>query len=176
MDNEDAHEAERLRGGAGDAAVNLEIDAVVQQPEDNDRNDRYLRREAQRNAAPDSNPGDGSDGDDDDDDDDDRAPGKNNPGGPGGNDNDDNDDEVPVPADMRRRDGDAPGNGNPPPPGGGAVIEDDPGDYTHRDIHVPREFGADAFEYTDECRLIRWALYLCKFPDHSQLNILFRPA
>ena len=130
--------------------VNLEIEAVVQEPDDNDRNDRFLRREAQRNAAPDDNPGDGSD----DDDDDDRAPGNNNPVVPGGNDNDDNDDEVPAPAGMRRHDGDAPGDGDPPPPGGDAAIEDDPGDYTHRDIHVPREFGADAFEYTDQCRLI----------------------
>ena len=53
MENEDSLEAQRLRGGAGDAADNLEIDAVIQEPEDNDRNNRYLRREAQRTAAPD---------------------------------------------------------------------------------------------------------------------------
>ena len=29
MENEDSQEAERLRGGAGDAADNLEIDAVM---------------------------------------------------------------------------------------------------------------------------------------------------
>ena len=163
--NIDEQEAERLRGGVGDAADNLEIDAVVQEPEDNERNYRYLRREAQRNAAPDNNPGDDSDGDDDDDDD--WAPGNKNPGGPGGNDNNDNDDEVPATAGMRRRNGDAPGDGDPPPPGGGAAIEDDPRDYSNRDINVPRECGADPFEYTNECRLIRRALYLCKIPDRS---------
>ena len=40
---------------------------MVQELEDNDRNDRYLCHEAQRNAAPDDNPGDGSDDDDNDD-------------------------------------------------------------------------------------------------------------
>ena len=45
--------------------------------------------------------------------------------------------------------------------------EDDPGDYTNRDIHVPRELRDNAFVYTDECRSIRRALYLCKIPDHS---------
>ena len=45
IDEHEAQEAERLRGGAGDAADNLEIDAVVQEPEYNDQNDRYLRRE-----------------------------------------------------------------------------------------------------------------------------------
>ena len=47
IDEQEAQEAERLRGGTGDVADNLEIDAVIQEPEDNDRNDRYLRREAQ---------------------------------------------------------------------------------------------------------------------------------
>jgi len=93
IENEESQEAQRLRGGAGAAAIALEIDAVVEEPVDNDRNDRYQRREAQRNAAPDDNPGDDSDADDDDDDD--RVPGNNNPGDPGGNDNDDDDHENP---------------------------------------------------------------------------------
>ena len=74
IDEQEAQEADRLRGGAGDAVDNLEIDVVVQEPEDNNRNDHDLRHEAQHNAAPDDNPGD--DSDDDDDDDDDRAPEK----------------------------------------------------------------------------------------------------
>ena len=107
-----------------------------------------------------------------DNDDDDWAPGNNNPGGPGGNDNNDNDDEVPAPAKRRRRDGDAPGDGDPPPPGGGAAIQDgdDPGDYSNRDIVMPREFGANPFVYTNECRLIQRALYIYKIPDSSHAN------
>ena len=38
----DAREAQRLRGGTGDVADNLEIDAVIQQPENNNRNDRAI--------------------------------------------------------------------------------------------------------------------------------------
>ena len=173
IDEQEAQEAERLRGGAGDVADNLEIDAMVQEPEDNDRNDRYLRREAQRNAAPDDNPGDGSD--DDDNDDDDWVPRNNNPGGPGGNDNNDNDDKVPAPAERRRHDGDAPDNGDIPPPGGGAVNGDgdDPGDYSNRGIDVPIEFGPDPFVYDEECQLIRRALHICKIADqfHSHFFV-----
>ena len=39
-------------------------------------------------------------------------------------------------------------------PGGGDDPGDDPGDYTNRDIVVPEALGDNAFEYTDECRLI----------------------
>lgn len=80
----DSQEAQRLCGGARNAAKNLEIDAIIHQPEDNDRNDCFLHREAQCNAAPGGDPGD-----DDDDDNDDWVPGNNNPGGPGGDDDDD---------------------------------------------------------------------------------------
>ena len=153
IDEQEAQEAERLCGGAGDVVDNLEIDAVIQEPENNDRNDRYLHREAQRNAAPDDNPGDDSD---DDDDDDDWVPGNNNPGGPGGNEDNDNDDEIPAPAKRRRRNGDDPVDGNPPPPGRGAANEDgdNPGDYSNRDIEVPTAFGPNPFVYDDKCQLI----------------------
>ena len=54
-----AREAQQLRGGARNVADNLHIDAVVQELEDSDRNDRAICREAQWNAAaPDNNPGD----------------------------------------------------------------------------------------------------------------------
>lgn len=74
--------AERLRGGDGNAADNLDIDAVVQPPVNDARNNRAIARAAQRNAAPDNDPGDD---DSDDDDNDDWEPGNNNPGNPGGN-------------------------------------------------------------------------------------------
>ena len=166
IDEQEAQEAERLCGGAGDVADNLEIDAVVQEPQDNDWNDRYLRHDAQRNTAPDDNPGDGSD----DNDDDDWVPGNNNHGGPGGNDDNNNDDKVPAPAERRRRNGDDPGDGDPPPPGGGAANEDgdNHGDYSNRDIDVPIAFGPSPFVCDDECRLIRRALYLCAI--HNQFH------
>ena len=125
----DAQAPQRLCGGAANAVDNLHIDAVVQEPEDNDRNDRAIRRETERNAAaPDDDPGnDDSDGSDDEEDD--RLPEDNNHGGHGGdNDNDNDNDDVsddgeenPVPAAARRRRNE---NGNPPPPGGGAENEE----------------------------------------------------
>ncbi len=156
IENEESQEAQRLRGGAGAAANELEIDAVVEEPVDNDRNARYQRREAQRNAAPDDNPGDDSDADDDDDD---RVPGNNNPGGPGGNDNDDDDHENPPEYGQRPLERVEATDDS----GGG----DDPGDYTNVDIVVPDALGDNAFDYTDECRLIRRALYLCRIPDQT---------
>ena len=116
---------------------------------DNDRNDRYQRREAQRNAAPDDNPGDDSDADDDDDGD--RVTGNKNPGGPGRNDNDDDDHENPPEYGQRPLQRVEATDDS----GGG----DDPGDYTNVDIVVPDALGDNAFDYTDECRLIRRALY-----------------
>ena len=139
----DAQAPERYCGGADNAADNLHIDAVVQEPEDNECNERAIRREAQRNAAAsDENPGD-DDSDGSDDEDDDWLPNDNNQGGHGGDDDDDNDDVsdngeenlAPVPARWRRN-GNGNGNGNgdddPPPLGGGAEYEeaDDPGDYS----------------------------------------------
>ena len=58
-------------------------------------------------------------------------------------------------------------------PGGRDDPGDDPGDYTNRDIQIPTELGDDAFEYTDECRSIRRALFLCKIPDHYHAKYFF---
>ena len=83
------------------------------------------------------------------------------PGGPGGNDNDDDDHENPPEYGQRPlRRVEATDDS-----GGG----DDPGGYTNVDIVVPDALGDNAFDYTDECRLIRRALYLCRIPDQFRI-------
>ena len=168
----DAQVAQRLRGG-GTADNNLNIDAVVQPPVNDARNNR----------APDDDPGN-DDSDDDDDDDDDWDPGNNNPGNPGGNNNDTNDgneadwNDGPVAGVIRRREGNDPGDSDPPPPGGGAADQDDPeddpedepGDYRRGDIFLANDIGAYAFVYDAECRLVRRALWLCEIADAYHAN------
>ncbi len=175
--------AERLRGGNGAADNNLNIDAVVPAPVNDARNNRAIARAAQRNAAPDDDPGND---DSDDEEDDDGEPGRNpgNPGDNNGNAGDDNDaasdgDEADDDGIPRGRPGpprrDERLNGGPPPGGGadepdGSDDEDDedddePGDYRRRAIVFPRDIGADAFVYDDQCRLVRRALWLSEIPD-----------
>ena len=158
---------------------NLEIDAVIPPPQD----DARAARRAARNqaAAPDGGPGDG----DDDDGSDEENNNNNNPGGNGrGNGNGDGNNNPPPPpapippappADNNNNAGAGDGN-DPPPPGGGADVEneddddeedeDEDGSYAHARIELPLRYNLNNFDYTNECRLVRRAFWLCRIPDH----------
>ena len=49
--------------------------------------------------------------------------------------------------------------------------QDEPGNYSRRDIYTSRKLQDFPFVYTDECRLIQRAFYICDIPNQLHSNI-----